>query len=106
MMNNPVDVMAIEEAAQRDLERRQQIEDEQTEELKRLLEMREARNFVWRLLERAGVFTSSYTGDNDTFFREGQRNIGLFVLDAVMSAAPERFTQMMKEHEDVGTSDS
>ena len=50
------------------------------EDLKWVLSNKRGRRFIWRFLEKAGVFKSSFTGNSETFFREGQRNMGLMVL--------------------------
>lgn len=55
------------------------------------------RRFVWRLLTQAGVFRSSFTGSSETFFREGERNIGLKVLAMVHEHAPGAYSQMLEE---------
>lgn len=83
-----------EDAAERQtLEREQRLES-----TRRMLATREGRDFVWRVLDRAGIFALSYTGDQETFFREGQRNIGLFVLDDVLAAEPDILHKLMKEN--------
>lgn len=55
------------------------------------------RRFVWRQLQRAGVFRSSFTGNSQTFFNEGQRNIGLMLLTDVHEFCPEQYIPMLKE---------
>lgn len=57
------------------------------------------RRYIWRLLEHARVFGSSYAHQsNQTFFREGQRNMGLWIFDELLKASPELFLTMQKEH--------
>ena len=57
------------------------------------------RRYVWRLLEHARVFASSYAHQtNETFFREGQRNVGLWIFTQLLEASPELFLLMQKEH--------
>lgn len=58
----------------------------------------QGRRIVWRLLEITGVYRSSYTGDNDTFFKEGARNVGLILMADIQRIAPDQFTLMLKEH--------
>lgn len=60
----------------------------------------EGRRVVRRILSEAGVYRSSYAGDaTDTVFREGMRNLGLSVLNRVMTACPEQYLLMLKETE-------
>lgn len=57
------------------------------------------RRVVWRLLEQAGVFRLSYTGDAlSTAFNEGQRNSGLRLMADCLEAAPEKYTLMQAEN--------
>jgi len=65
------------------------------------------RRYIWRLLESARVFGSSYAHQsNQTFFREGQRNVGLAIFTAVLAASPELFLLMQKEHYILETPDT
>jgi len=56
------------------------------------------RRFVWRLLSAAHCFQTSFTGDTETFFREGERNLGLQILTDLLEECPERFALMAREN--------
>lgn len=58
------------------------------------------RRFVWAILQQSGVFRCSYTGNNDTFFNEGQRNIGLKLLAELMNGFKSEYALMMQESAD------
>ena len=58
------------------------------------------RRFIWTLLGDCGVFRTSFTGNNSTFFNEGKRFVGLEVLKRMNSAAPEAFANMQREAAD------
>jgi hypothetical protein len=63
------------------------------------------RAWARELLERCHIFQPSYTGEAfSTAFKEGERNIGLYLLQAIMHAAPEAYIQMMKEANNGGSS--
>lgn len=64
------------------------------------------RRFIWRLLSITGVYRSSFTGDSKTFFREGERNVGLQILRDIHEIAPEAITQMTIEARNSGHSDT
>lgn len=82
-------------AAERNKARRER----ELEDLLKVLSSPEGRRFVWRILSAAGIFRSSFAPDDrGTSFREGQRDIGLMVLEDVMLRKPERFVQMQQEH--------
>lgn len=55
------------------------------------------RRFIWRLLSLAGVFRSSFTGSSETFFREGERNMGLRVLAMIHEHTPGAYSEMLEE---------
>jgi hypothetical protein len=78
-------------------DRRSRLIDRQLSDIRRVLGIPEGRRLVWRLMSEAGIFRSSFTGNSETFFREGKRNIGLFILADVMVAQPESFTVMQRE---------
>lgn len=55
------------------------------------------RRFVWRLLERSGVFRSSFTGNSQTFFNEGARSVGLWAQAICLEFCPEDYLKMLLE---------
>lgn len=63
-------------------------------DLKFLLSTDQGRRFLWKLLNKCGIFRVSFTGSSQTFFLEGERNIGLYVLDLIMQADPDAYTKM------------
>lgn len=80
-------------AAREELARRQEEED-----VKWLMGNQVGRRFVWGLLEFAGVHRTSMTADNWTFFNEGQRNVGLKIVDQIHRYCPEMYEHMVKEN--------
>lgn len=82
-----------EKAITAQLERETQIDD-----LLWLMSDKRGRRYVWRLLQRAGIYTTTFTGEAlSSAFKEGERNQGLKVLSEVMEHCPERFSEMQKE---------
>lgn len=73
-------------------QRKREIED-----FKWLVAHKQGRRLLWRLLSMTGVFTSSMTGNSQTFFNEGRRDIGLQLMAEVNEHSLEAFVQMMKE---------
>ena len=56
------------------------------------------RAVIWRILGKAGVYRQSYDGSkNGTLFREGQRSIGLFLLDQILTKHANLYTLMQTE---------
>ena len=57
------------------------------------------RRYIWRLLEKARIFSSPYAGStNDTMLKLGEHNFGLFVMTEVIDASAELYLLMQKEH--------
>lgn len=89
---------AADESQVKDRRRKdERLRDIELADVKKLMSQREGRRFVWRMLDRAGVFRTSFTGNSTTFFNEGMRNIGLIVLADVMAACADQYVVMMNE---------
>lgn len=87
------------QAAEREVKRQrdQLVLQEELDDIKSLMARPEMRRFMWRLLEKAGVNRTSFTGNSTTFFNEGQRNIGLMMLSQILDACPEQYIVMLNE---------
>lgn len=71
------------------------------EEIRWVLSDRRGRNVVWWLLQRAGIYRTSFMGDaNSTAFNEGQRNIGLALHSRMIDADPGSYIRMLQERQD------
>jgi len=75
----------------------ERLRERELNDLRQVMSSVEGRRFVWRLLEKAGVYKTSFTGNSTTFFNEGQRNMGLMVLGDVHEACAEMYLEMMRE---------
>lgn len=72
------------------------------EDLAWLMKSNRGRRIVWRLLNDAGVYRSSFTGDALSMaFNEGQRNMGLRILALLMTHASENYALMVQERANV-----
>ena len=74
------------------------IRNRDIEDLRTILKQPYGRRFVWRWLERAGVFHQSFIqGEPDsTAFNEGRRSLGNALLSEVLEIRPESYMEMMK----------
>jgi hypothetical protein len=63
-----------------------------------LLNTPQGRRFFWRYLGLCGIYRLSYTGNSDTNFREGERNIGIRMMNDIMEANPDAYLQMINEN--------
>lgn len=70
------------------------------EALKFTLRTYEGRWFIWRLLEKTGVYATSFRGEAPLTMAhcEGKREIGLWTLQECLTANPEIYTLMRTEN--------
>lgn len=74
-------------------ERQQELDD-----IEKQMKTRSGRRLMWRVLELAGVFRSSFSTDALAMaFQEGQRNQGLILLIDIQTVDPDGYTLMAKE---------
>lgn len=72
--------------------------DAEVQDLRAIMESPTGRRFMWRLLEQTGLYKTSFTGNSTTFFNEGQRNIGLWLISQVNENCLDEYTRMVKEN--------
>lgn len=91
---------AVRIAAKQNAELRDRLARENEEaDIKWLMGNKRGRRVLWRLLDQAGVFRSSFnTNAMAMSFAEGNRNYGLRMLALIHSQCPELYPTMMKEN--------
>jgi hypothetical protein len=95
---NPLDTRAQEAAIKKQAESRRLEQEQEVEDLKYLMGVPVFRRFVWRQLDKAGVFRTSFsTNGLEMAFKEGNRNLGVQLLAEINEHCPERYVQMTKE---------
>lgn len=99
MRRDPTDIRRQEAETQRDERAAKAKRDKEVADFKQVVSTKEGRRFIWRLLEEAGVYRSSFTGTSQTFFLEGQRNMGLLLIREIHEICPDVYTLMLKEQE-------
>ena len=89
---------AADENQVRDAKEKDKLRNEKdANDLRWVLSMPQGRRFLWKLLETCGVYRSSFTGSSETFFLEGQRNVGLQLLAQITAADSEQYLTMIRE---------
>ncbi|WP_291751913.1 MULTISPECIES: endopeptidase [unclassified Limnobacter] len=93
-------LMTDEELRERDLTdaQKQRIKKIEEDDFRWLMADKRGRRIMWRLLERTRVYQSSFTGNSQTFFLEGTRNVGLMLISDIQKHCAEQFVVMLKEH--------
>lgn len=73
----------------------------QGNDLRKVLSSPEGKRTIVRLLKETGYLESSMTGNSNTFFNEGKREIGRFVFEEISEFVPEIagdiFTEVFKK---------
>lgn len=72
--------------------------ERQAEELRKLLDSAGNRYWLWRLLSYSGLYRSlSISDPHEMAIRSGQRDVGLWVLNEIMTNNPNAFALMQRE---------
>jgi len=71
--------------------------DYELDDIKYILASPQGRRFFWKYLDFCGVFRTSFTGNSQTFYLEGQRNVGLKMLADLNDADPMAYIKIMNE---------
>ena len=66
-------------------------------DLRFVMGTKQGRRFIGRLLAQAGLFTRSFTGNSETFFKEGRRSVALELLGDINEHAFPEYVQMLQE---------
>ncbi len=96
-----VDPLNLQEQERADAERRERDKLAATNadnDLKWLMEQKRGRRIVWRLLEGAGIYRSSFNHSGSVMaFNEGRRDVGLKLLADVCRVSPQGYALMTEE---------
>lgn len=96
---DPTDIAAQEQEQERQQALLTHARRVELDDLRWMIAHKQGRRILWRLLERTGLYRSSFNTNGMTMaMNEGQRNLGLFLLAELMDAAPDAYAQMLKEH--------
>lgn len=98
---DPLDIRG-QERDQADADKRTELAAKaEIDDLKWLMSNKRGRRFVFRMLERAGVWRLSFNTNALTMaFAEGQRNEGLRLMAQLTEHCPGRYTEMLKESQE------
>lgn len=95
---DPTDIQAQERDADLSADRNRKAAELEIDDLKWLMSNKRGRRFVFRVLERAGVWRLSFnTNALSMAFNEGQRNEGLRLMANITAHCPDRYTEMLEE---------
>jgi hypothetical protein len=73
------------------------IEQAEQTDIRALMDLPAFRRYLRRYLALTHVFQTTFTGNSETFFREGQRSVGTTMFGEFHMACPGRFAELMAE---------
>lgn len=93
-VRNSSDENQVKDADRKDFNRQQR----EVDDLTWVLSEKKGRRFLWRFLsENCRVFKTCYSQDtNETYFLEGNRNVGLKLMDEINEINPDLYVKMIK----------
>lgn len=97
---NPYDLDANEDSERRKVEKDERARRTNLDDMKWLMGGPRGRRIMYGILEQAGIWRTSFTGNSETFYREGMRNIGLMLLSRITDACPDEYINMVREAKD------
>lgn len=97
MNYDPTDLRTKELAAAEQRERQALRAQQDAEDFKALMATGAGRRFIWRVLDRCGVFRTTFRPNSEAAFLEGQRNIGLMLWAEIVEHTPEQLQQLLQE---------
>lgn len=94
----PIDLSDARQVKERNRELKR-AEQDRMRTIRWLMSTKDGRKWVWDLLEKAHVNSSSFaTNALITAHNEGERNIGLWVMADVTTFAPDHYVLMLSEN--------
>ncbi len=97
--NDPTDLNRQDREADAEEQRSRENRRKELDDLRWLLGHPQGRRLTLRMLERTGIFRSSYNHSGSLMaFNEGRRDVGLWLTAELMEANAEGYLKVLKEH--------
>ncbi len=97
---DPSDLIALDKAQAESAAAQRLARSVEAEDFNWLMSSKQGRRVVWRMLEKAGVFRTTFRLSNEMAFLEGMRNMGLILMADIHEICPEKYHIMVKEADD------
>lgn len=91
LVDNAADVKQVKKGGKREKRRRQQ----DLQDIKKIVSTVEGQRFFMRYFRICRVWQTTWSPDNQIYFNEGKRVIGLTMFNDLRSAAPDMLLNMM-----------
>jgi hypothetical protein len=66
----------------------------EVEDLRRLLETKEGRRVLWRILSYCGVYDNAFTGNSTTFFNNGRQDVGKWLIKELLRVSNKSYVNL------------
>lgn len=97
-ITDPIDLVGQNDEAQAQAQAAAVLADQAVADLRWLMGHKQGRRIAARVLEKAHVHHASFnTNASVTAFREGERNVGLWLQAEILDTCPDAYLQMLKE---------
>lgn len=97
--NDPTDLNRIEREAEATELQARETRRKELDDLRWLLGHPQGRRVIVRLLDKTGMFRTSFNHSGSVMaFNEGRRDMGLFITAELSEASPEGFMKVLLEH--------
>lgn len=63
--------------------------------VREVMKTKAGKDVIWRILEECGVYHNTFTGNSQTYFLEGKREVGLFILSILDDADPTLYARTL-----------
>lgn len=96
LVQNAANVRQVNRAKDREENAR----EKELSELRSLLDVKEFRTFLWRLMGKCRVNQSVWSPSAQIHYFSGQQDIGHFILAEICAADEDGYLKMMKENKE------
>jgi len=75
------------------------------ENVRALLKSRAGKDVIWNILTFCDLYGDLFTGNSQTFYLEGKRSVGLYVLQLLEDADPTAYARLLLDKQNIGVSE-
>jgi len=93
LVSNAADQVQVREAKIKE----RNLEKDVLDDIRWIMGEARGRRYMSWLMGQCGMDRLSFTGNSETFFREGARNIGIMLKSKIDEVAPEMYIKMLTE---------
>ena len=93
---DPFDLDA-EDRQQKEQEERERLQKQAQDDFRWVMSTPQGRRYIWRMLERTGIYRTTFRPNSEMAFLEGVRSVGVTVLTDCHTLAFDETLKMMNE---------